>query len=99
MAVEPAPQNEQQGIRNLSVQRVPEIWDPGAADERMNSEDEPSFRLARELATKEGLFVGISSGSALWGAIEQARRLDRGTVVVVLPDSGAKYLSTKLFPC
>jgi cysteine synthase len=99
VSVEPTPKNEQQGIRNIDVQRTPEIWDPAAVDERMVSEDEPSFRLARELALKEGLFVGISSGSALWGAIEQARRLDHGTVVVILPDSGYKYLSTRLFDC
>ena len=97
VSVEPTPKNEQQGIRNLSAQRVPEIWDPAAVDERMISEDEPSFRLARELALKEGLFVGISSGSALWAALEQARRLDQGTIVVIFPDSGYKYLSTKMF--
>ena len=97
VAVEPTPQNEQEGIRNLSSQRTPEIWDPGSVDERMISEDEPSFRLARELARKEGIFAGTSSGSALWAAIEQAKRLDRGTVVVILPDSGSRYLSTKLF--
>ncbi|HXX93104.1 MAG TPA: PLP-dependent cysteine synthase family protein [Planctomycetota bacterium] len=97
VSVEPTPKNEQQGLRNLSVQRVPEIWDPASVDERMISEDGPSFRLARELATKEGIFAGISSGSAVWGALEQARRLSEGTVVVVLPDSGARYLSTPLF--
>lgn len=97
VSVEPVPVNEQQGIRNLDVQRVPEIWQASAVDERMFCEDEPAFRLARELGEKEGLFVGISSGSALWGAIEQAKRLDQGTVVVILPDSGYKYLSTKLF--
>src|SRR5688572_8662409 len=99
VSVEPAAKNEQQGIRNLGVQRTPEIWDPASVDERMISEDEPAFRLARELALKEGLFVGISSGSALWGALEQADRLDQGTIVVILPDSGYKYLSTKLFAC
>ena len=97
VSVEPTPKNEQQGIRNLSVQRVPEIWDPASVDERMISEDEPSFRLARELATKEGIFAGISSGSAMWAAIEQAKRMERGTLVVLLPDSGSKYLTTKLF--
>jgi cysteine synthase len=97
VSVEPTPKNEQEGIRNLTAQRTPEIWDPASVDERMISEDEPSFRLARELATKEGIFAGISSGSALWGAIEQAKRLERGNVVVILPDNGSKYLSTKLF--
>ena len=97
VSVEPTPKNEQQGIRNLTAQRTPEIWEPASVDERMICRDGPAFRLARSLATKEGIFAGISSGSALWGAIAQARRLRRGTVVVLLPDSGSKYLSTKLF--
>ena len=97
VSVEPTAKNQQQGIRNLSTQRIPEIWDPGSVDERMICRDGPAFRLARQLATREGIFAGISSGSALWGAIEQARRLKKGTVVVLFPDSGAKYLSTKLF--
>jgi cysteine synthase len=97
VSVEPTPRNEQQGIRNITSQRTPEIWDPTAVDERMICKDGPAFRLARELAIQEGIFAGISSGSALWGAIQQARRLRKGTVVVLFPDSGAKYLSTKLF--
>lgn len=97
VSVEPTPKNRQQGIRNLTTQRMPEIWDPASVDERMICEDRPAFRMARELATKEGIFAGISSGSALWGAIEQARRLSKGTVVVLFPDNGSKYLSAKLF--
>jgi cysteine synthase len=97
VSVEPTPVNEQEGIRNITAQRTPEIWDPNAVDERMICKDEPAYRLARELAEKEGIFAGISSGSALWGAVEQAKRLDRGTVVVLFPDGGAKYLSTRLF--
>jgi cysteine synthase len=97
VSVEPTPKNEQQGIRNLRTQRTPEIWDPASVDERMICRDGPAFRLARLLASKEGIFAGISSGSALWGAIGQAKRLPKGTVVVVFPDSGAKYLSTRLF--
>jgi cysteine synthase len=97
VSVEPTPKNEQQGIRNITVQRVPEIWDPSAVDERMVSQDEDAFRLARELATQEGIFAGISSGSVMWAAIEQARGLEKGVVVAVLPDRGEKYLSTPLF--
>ncbi len=99
VSVEPAVLNEQEGIRNLGSQRVPPIWDPAAVDERMICEDEPAYRLARELARQEGIFAGTSSGSALWAAIEQAKRLERGIVVVILPDNGSKYLSTRLFRC
>jgi cysteinyl-tRNA synthetase len=97
VSVEPPPANEQQGLRNLSAQRVPEIWDPSCVDERRIVEDADAFRCARELATKEGIFAGISSGSAVSAAVEEARRLGSGIVVAILPDSGAKYLSTKCF--
>jgi len=97
VSVEPTPTNQQQGIRNISAQRVPDIWDAAVVNERMISRDEDAFRYARELALQEGIFAGISSGSALWGALEQAKRLREGVVVVLLPDRGEKYLSTPLF--
>ncbi|MDP6958251.1 MAG: cysteine synthase family protein [Planctomycetota bacterium] len=97
VSVEPTSENKQQGIRNVAVQRTPEIWDESIVDERMISKDADAFSFARELALQEGIFAGISSGSALWGAIEQAKRLEKGTVVVLLPDGGEKYLSTTLY--
>ena len=99
VSVEPTEQHEQQGIRNLTANRVPELYDASIADERMICSDEDAFRLARELARQEGIFAGISSGTALWAAIEQATRLDRGTVVAIFPDRGEKYLSTPLYDC
>lgn len=99
VSVEPTEKHEQQGIRNLTANRVPEIFDKSIADERRICTDDDAFRLARELATKEGIFAGISSGSALWGAIEEAKRLSRGVVVAVFPDRGEKYLTTPLFDC
>jgi cysteine synthase len=99
VSVEPTEKHEQQGIRNLTVSRVPEIFDRSIVDERVIVTDDDAFRLARELALREGIFAGISSGTAIWAAIEQAKRLERGTVVAVLPDRGEKYLSTPLFDC
>ena len=97
VSVEPTEKHQQQGIRNLTANRVPEIWDPSIADERMICTDEHAYRYARALAREEGIFAGISSGTALWAASEQAKRLPRGVVVAVLPDRGEKYLSTPLF--
>ena len=99
VSVEPTEKHEQQGIRNLTANRVPEIWDDSIVDQRIICEDADAFRLARELALREGIFAGISSGTAVWAAIEQAKRLDRGVVVTVLPDRGEKYMSTPLFDC
>ena len=59
--------------------------------------DEPAFVTARRLALEEGLFVGMSSGAAVFGAMEVAREMSVGTIVVLLPDRGDRYLSTSLF--
>jgi cysteine synthase B len=96
-SVEPSPVNTQQGIRNLDVQRRPEIWDPKWADERMICDDPPAYEWARRLAREEGVFAGISSGTAVWAGIEVAKKIDAGVVVIILPDRGEKYLSTPLY--
>ena len=98
VAVEPQPgKHKQQGIRNITTSRVPDIWDERAVDARVVVADSDAFRMARELARQEGLFGGISSGTAMHAAVLEARRLPAGVIVVILPDSGYKYLSTELF--
>jgi cysteine synthase B len=59
--------------------------------------DENAFTTTRRLALEEGIFAGMSSGAAVCGALEIAKRMERGTIVVVLPDRGDRYLSTSLF--
>jgi cysteine synthase B len=56
-----------------------------------------AFRVAREIVKNEGIFVGMSSGAALYAALEIAKKIDSGTIVVIFPDRGEKYLSTNLF--
>jgi cysteine synthase len=97
VAVEPEPGHKQEGLRNIHVSRVPPIWDPAVVDETIVTRDADALRLTRALAREEGLFCGISSGSALDGALRTAARLARGNVVVVFPDRGEKYLSTPVF--
>ena len=60
-------------------------------------DDKDAFRTAKDLITKEGLFAGVSSGSAMYGAIQKAREIQRGLIVVVFGDHVFKYLSTDLF--
>jgi cysteine synthase len=98
VSVEPdSGRSRQQGIRNLTHLRLPPFWDPAIADERRLCRDDDAFAHARRLALEEGIFAGISAGSALWAALDEVRRLARGTVVFIVPDGGEKYLTTELF--
>ena len=73
------------------------IYDPAMLDDKMAVVDLEAFDITRRLAAEEGLFVGMSSGAAVAGAIELARCLSSGTIVTLLPDRGDRYLSTSLF--
>jgi cysteine synthase len=98
VSVEPQPKHTQQGLRNMTESRVPEIMDWSLVDERIVVRDEDAYRAARDLARLEGILGGISSGTALVAALQIARRERRGRIVAILPDRGEKYLSTALFP-
>lgn len=97
VAVEPFPGHRLQGLKNLDTQLVPGIYDLSRIDEKISVSDENAFEITRELAKKEGIFAGMSSGAAIWAAIQKAKQLENGTIVVLLPDGGEKYLSTPLF--
>jgi cysteine synthase len=97
VAVEPQPKHQQQGLRNMETSRIPPILDWRLIDERMVVLDEDAFRMARRLCQEEGLFMGISAGTAIYAAVEVAKGMNEGTIVAVLPDRGEKYLTTDLF--
>ena len=84
-------------LRNMSEPNAPELYDESMLDHKMSMIPEEAERYTRLLAQKEGLFVGISSGAALSGAIRVAATLQSGVIVVILPDRGEKYLSTNVF--
>jgi cysteinyl-tRNA synthetase len=86
-----------QGLKNMKESYTPEIMDKSLIDEKLNIDDETAFQTARMLAVKEGIFVGMSSGAAMAAAIEEARKIKTGVIVVIFPDSGERYLSTSLF--
>jgi S-sulfo-L-cysteine synthase (O-acetyl-L-serine-dependent) len=98
VAAEPQRRHTQMGLRNLDEARVPPIWDPSVVDEKIVIADADAYRCARDLSRREGIFGGISSGTAVAAALQEAARLGRGRIVAVLPDRGEKYLSTDLFP-
>ena len=97
VGVEPYPNSKIQGLKNLTYQYVPEIYDSSRLDEKMNVTDEDAFEMARLLTIREGIFCGISSGAAMWGTLQKAMELDLGVIVTVFPDGGEKYVSTPLF--
>jgi len=97
IGVEPRLGHKVQGLKNMKEAIVPEIYHEERLDAKLTMKDEDAFETARQLATMEGLFVGMSSGAAVFGAIEVARQMSSGTIVVILPDRGDRYLSTTLF--
>ncbi len=86
-------------LQGIGAGFVPEVLDTAIYDEVMTATTQDSFAAARMLARREGVLAGISSGTALWAAIEQAKRPENEgkTIVVLLPDTGDRYLSTALF--
>ena len=97
VGVEPNLGHKIQGLKNMQESIVPKNYNPSFADMKISIADDDAFSTTRKLALQEGLFVGMSSGAAVWGAMEMAKRIDRGTIVVILPDRGDRYLSTSLF--
>ena len=86
------------GIQGLGAGFVPGVYDAGVVDEIIRVADEDAIETARELARSEGILAGISCGAAMFAALEVARRAGSGKlVVVILPDTGERYLSTDLF--
>lgn len=97
IGIEPYLGHRIQGLKNMKESIVPKIFNPSALDEKLNVNDDDAFNTTRLLAMEEGLFVGMSSGAAMWAAVKQAKEMKEGTIVVILPDRGDRYLSTALF--
>ena len=98
VGIEPTLNHRIQGLKNMKESIVPKIYDPGRLDGIVSCSDENAFDTTRDLSLREGLFCGISSGAAMWGALQAAKDLPRGsTVAVIFPDRGDRYLSTEVF--
>ena len=97
VGVEPTLGHRIQGLKNMSEAIVPKIFDPRKLDRKIVVDDESAFGMTRRLALEEGIFVGMSSGAAMAGAMKIAQDMDSGTIVVLFPDRGDRYLSTALF--
>ncbi|TRO80647.1 PLP-dependent cysteine synthase family protein [Trichloromonas acetexigens] len=97
VGIEPRLGHKVQGLKNMREAIVPEIYHEEELDEKLTVEDEDAFETARRLALEEGIFVGMSSGAAMAGALKVAQGMASGVIVVLLPDRGDRYLSTSLF--
>ena len=86
-------------IQGIGANFIPSVLDTQIYDEIIKVEDDDAFAASKELTKKEGMLTGISSGAALWAAIELAKRpeYEGKTIVALLPDSGDRYYSTPLF--
>ena len=86
-----------QGLKNMEEAIVPSIYESSEIDETIMVETEVAFEMARQIIKNEGIFVGMSSGAAMYAAVEVARKIKSGVIVVIFPDRGEKYLTTDLF--
>jgi cysteine synthase B len=97
IGVEPPKGHRIQGLKNMGEAIVPRIYDPELLDGKITVGDSEAFSMAQRLALEEGVFVGMSSGAAMAGALRIANDIKNGTVVTLFPDRGDRYLSTALF--
>ena len=97
IGVEPFLGHKIQGLKNMKEAYKPGIYDKTRLDKKINVKDEDAYEMARKIAKKEGIFVGMSSGAAMFGALQVIKGLEKGLVVVLFPDGGERYLSTNLF--
>ncbi|MFX0188018.1 MAG: PLP-dependent cysteine synthase family protein [Candidatus Hodarchaeota archaeon] len=97
IAVEPVAGAPIQGLKSLETSYVPEIYDDSRIDEKIYVAMEDAEHASRMLSLQEGIFTGISSGAAMHVAIQIAIGMESGTLVVLLPDGGEKYISHPIY--
>ncbi|GMR04998.1 MAG: cysteine synthase family protein [Thermodesulfobacteriota bacterium] len=98
VAVEPDnPMHGLEGLKHMASSIVPGIYHEEDLDEKIPASTDDSYDMTKRLAREEGLLVGQSSGAAMLGALEVAKKIKKGLIVVIFPDNGDKYLSTRLW--
>jgi len=99
VAVEPGgePRAKIDGLKHSSEAYQPPIYDRSLISETIEVAEDDAYAATREIATREGIIAGLSSGAGLWAAQQLAQTMDGGNIVVILGDRGERYFSTRLF--
>jgi cysteine synthase B len=98
VALEPAePFHGLEGLKHMASSIVPGIYDVQAYDQKISIDTDEAYEMVKLLARKEGLLVGLSSGGAMAACAQLARQIKSGCIVTIFPDSGDKYLSTRVW--
>ncbi|MFX1393608.1 MAG: PLP-dependent cysteine synthase family protein [Promethearchaeota archaeon] len=97
IGVEPEPNAPIQGLKSLETSYIPTIYDESRIDEKVYVSMADAEHASRMLSLQEGIFTGISSGAAMHVSIENAKKIESGTIVVLLPDGGEKYISHPIY--
>ena len=98
IGVQPEEGSQIPGIRKWPAEYLPKIYDPKRVDELIYVNQKNAENTTRQLAAKEGIFAGISSGGALYAALQLSKRLENAVIVTIVCDRGDRYLSTGVFP-
>jgi cysteine synthase B len=98
VALEPAePFHGLEGLKHMASSIVPGIYDTQAYDQKISIDTDEAYEMVKLLAHKEGILVGLSSGGAMAACAHLARQIKKGCIVTIFPDSGDKYLSTRVW--
>ena len=97
IGAQPAEGSSIPGIRKWSPEYMPTIYDGSRIDAEILVEQSDAEDMARRMATEEGIFAGISSGGALWAALQIAKTVENATIVFIVCDRGDRYMSTGVF--
>lgn len=98
VALEPSqPFHGLEGLKHMASSIVPGIYDTHGYDQHMDIDTDESYEWVKKLARQEGVLVGLSSGGAMAGCVQLAKEIKKGCIVTIFPDSGDKYLSTRVW--
>ena len=98
IGVQPEEGSQIPGIRKWPQEYLPKIYDASRVDELIYVNQQHAEETTRKLATQEGIFAGISSGGALYAALQLSKRVENAVIVSIICDRGDRYLSTGVFP-